>query len=107
VSWSIIIALGAVGAVLRGLITHRWSPLVGTLIVNVGASFVLGLTAAWEGAAGAGVRIGLLGALSTWSSFAHQLAELIRTGRGRRAAAYLAVTMIAGVGAAWIGLTIS
>lgn len=106
-SWLIIVVLGASGAVLRALVTHRLTPIAGTMIVNMTAAFLLGLTAAWDGALAAGVQIGLLGALSTWSTFAHQLSELIRIDQRPRAAAYLTLTIVAGVGAAWIGLTIS
>lgn len=103
-SWLAIVVLGAAGAVLRALVTHRLTPLAATMLVNVAAAFLLGLTAAWDGALAAGVQVGLLGALSTWSTFAHQLAELVRTGRRPRAAVYLALTVVAGIGAAWIGL---
>lgn len=105
-TWLAVVLLGASGATLRAVVTHRLSPLVGTAVVNVAASLLLGLTAGRGGVVGVGFHIGLLGALSTWSTLAYQLADLVRTGRVHRAAVYFVVTMIAGVGAAWAGLRI-
>jgi CrcB protein len=106
VSWLIVLALGAVGAALR-FAAARWSPLLGIAAVNVGAAFVLGLVADWDGIAATGVRVGLLGAMSTWSTLAQQVGDLVRGRRWFRAAAYLGGTLVAGVGAAWVGLRLN
>ena len=105
-TWLAVGALGAVGAVMRALAGHRLPALAGTAVVNIGAAFLLGLTSAWDGAAGAGIRIGLLGALSTWSTLAHELAELDRSGQRGRAVWYLGITLVAGVATAWLGLSL-
>ena len=102
--WVAVFILGALGAVLRAVVAERLPPLAATASVNVAAAFLLGVAATFDGVLGAGIRIGLLGALSTWSTLANQLAELGRERRWVEAAAYLAATLIAGVTAAWIGL---
>ena len=106
-TWLAVGAFGAVGAILRALAGHRLPALAGTALVNLCAAFLLGLTSTWEGVSGTAVRVGLLGALSTWSTLAHELAELDRTGQRGRAVAYLAFTLVAGVGVAWIGLILA
>jgi fluoride exporter len=103
--------LGGAGAIARflldGAVTERagaglpW----GTLAVNVSGAFVLGLVA---GAALAGdayrlAGTGLLGAyttFSTWMLESHRLAE---DGRLRLGAINVAVSVLAGVAAAWAG----
>lgn len=94
--------LGAAGAVLRALATRANRPLPwGTFAVNLVAAFALGWlhgrTGWWADAAG----IGLLGALSTWSTVAAEV-SLIRP--RPLAAAYLGLTVVSVVAAAWLGL---
>jgi len=100
----VIAVLGATGAILRAVATNRLPALVGTLAVNLGAAFLLGLSAQWDGVAAIAVRVGLLGALSTWSTLAHQVADLLRRGRRGPAAIYLGSTLTGGVLLAWLGL---
>ena len=99
----------AAGAVVRFLATenlNRSFP-TGTLVVNVGASFALGLLSQagpdWQTVAG----IGALGALSTWSSVAVEVASLARDRQGALAALYLAATTTTGVVAAWLGIQLA
>lgn len=104
---ALLVALGAlVGAPLRFL-TARWLdgewPL-GTLLVNVAGSFLLGLCSGWslDGQALALVGVGFCGALTTYSSFAVQTVELGR----RRGAAYAVVTLGLALGACALGFVI-
>ena len=106
-TWLMIIVLGAVGAAVRFLVAGRLPPLLGIAVVNTGAAFVLGLSSALDGPAAVGLQVGLLGAVSTWSTLAHQVAELLALGRWRRAVTYLGGSLVLGVSAAWIGLTLA
>ena len=76
---------------------------VGTLVVNLLACFVLGLVtsaAALSPGAVALVGTGFCGALSTWSTFAYEVAEL----RARAlAVGYLVLTLVAGLALAALG----
>lgn len=82
----------------------------GTLSVNLVASLVLGLLT------GAGthvsanlvllVSVGFCGALSTFSTFSYEVMRLIQDGGRFHAAANIAVSLLAGVGAAALGWSI-
>lgn len=100
----VVAALGAVGAVARAVTARILPPLIGTLAVNLGAAFLLGLSASWTGIAADGFRIGLLGAASTWSTLANEVARLLDDRRYGRAATYLMLSLGLGVSAAWAGL---
>ncbi len=100
----LLVVIGAiVGAPLRFLaaswLDDEWP--WGTLLVNVAGSFVLGLCSGWslDGDALALVGIGFCGALTTYSAFALQTAEL----GGRRGTAYAAVTLALALGAGALG----
>ncbi len=79
----------------------------GTLTVNVLASFVLGgllgagphLDAHWLAFLGTGV----CGTLSTYSTFSYETMRLYQRGTPARAVANVAVSLVAGIGAAAAG----
>lgn len=96
--------LGAVGAVIRAALTAASPALVGTFVVNVLASLALGIVHGRAGVAAEAVAVGLLGAASTWSTVAGEVRSLHQDDRSTIAAAYVAGTLVAGVGAAWLGL---
>ncbi len=77
---------------------------VGTFAVNVGAALALGalsrLPGPWLTVAG----VAGLGALSTWSTVANEVATMARAGHGAQGLLYLLATVSSGVLAAWIGL---
>lgn len=116
------IALGAlVGAPARYLtdraIQSRYEtpfPL-GTLTVNLVASFALGAVTAAAGrldpAVVALLGTGFCGALSTYSTFGYETMRLIQEGARRYAAANVVLSVLAGIGAAalgwWLGTTLA
>ncbi len=114
-----VMAGGAAGALLRywisGWITQlgRQSPMPwGTLTVNVAGSALLGLL---MGTVVGGrlivppplrlfLGVGLLGALTTFSTFSYEAVEAIRLGDWRVAVGSLAANVVLGLGACWLGL---
>lgn len=101
---ALVLVLGGLGAIGRAVATHTLPPLLGTLAINLLAAFVLGAVASWNGVLADGVRLGLLGAASTWSTLANELASMLRSRQILRASAYLIGTLVLGVLAAWLGL---
>lgn len=109
-----VLAGGAVGTSLR-LAIDRAIPLtddgfpIATLIVNCVGAFVLGVlvSRAWPIAPSwlkAGIGPGLLGSFTTFSAVAVSFVSLTSTGGGMTALAYLALTVVFGLGAAAFGL---
>jgi CrcB protein len=113
-----VIVAGACGAVLRYLVDHtvqrrarRAFPL-GTLVINVSGSFVLGLltasalhhgvSTAWLTVAGTG----LIGAYTTFSTFAFDTVRLAEAERWRPALVNVALSIGLGLGAAALGLVV-
>lgn len=82
----------------------------GTLLVNVTGSFALGLLLplldlrAPLTALRALVTVGLIGAFTTFSSFAYEAAMLIRAGQRRRAGLYAVWSLVLGLTALVAGL---
>ncbi len=106
-----VIMFGGAGAAWRAIIAKRANAIsggwpVGTFVVNIGASFALGLLHGRAGEFATILGVGFLGALSTWSSLAHEAAELLRSGRRATVAGYVVATLVLGIGAAWSGLQI-
>jgi fluoride exporter len=111
----LVIALGAaVGAPARYLteraVRARYPAALpwGTLLVNVVASFVLGLVA---GAAVPATQLALVGtgfcgALSTFSTFSFETDQLVRTGRWSTAVLYVALSVLLGLAAVSAGWTL-
>ncbi len=80
----------------------------GTFAVNVAGSFVLGLLVGLPagGAVLAGAGVGFCGALTTYSTFGYETLRLARDGARLYAAANAALSVAAGVGAAWCGIAL-
>jgi CrcB protein len=108
---------GAVGSVLRYLMQgwlQRASGSVfplGTLAVNVLGCLAIGvLAAAFAGAAASvreeyhvGLTVGLLGGFTTFSAFGLETYLLASPGQYRHAAAYVALSVVLGLAAVWLG----
>ncbi len=113
-----VMVAGACGAVLRYLVDHVVQRRaggtfpVGTLVINVSGSFVLGLltasalhhgvSTAWLTVAGTG----LIGAYTTFSTFAFDAVRLAEGGRWRPALVNVVASVGLGVGAAALGLAL-
>lgn len=76
----------------------------GTLAVNLGGSFLLGLLVGAD-ATPVAVTVGGVGSLTTWSRFAAGLVE--RRDQTRNVALYLLISLVGGVGLAWAGLRLA
>ena len=112
----LVVALGAaVGAPVRYLadrVIQAWHDSVfpwGTFAVNVAGSLVLGLLAGMSagGALLAGLGVGFCGALTTYSTFGYETLRLARDGARLLAAANIAVSITAGLGAAYGGVALA
>ncbi|WP_330456056.1 fluoride efflux transporter CrcB [Streptomyces sp. NBC_00820] len=118
-NWLLVILGAAVGAPLRHLtdraVRARHDSVLpwGTFAVNVAGCLILGLL---SGAASAGVAgphlqlllgTGLCGALTTYSTFSYETLRLTETGAGLYAAANAVVSVAAGLGAAFAGVSLA
>lgn len=114
-----VVAAGTgVGAITRYLTHHfvttrlerdfPWA----TLLVNVVGSFILGLVVAMAArhAASETVRliigVGFCGGLTTFSTYSYESLDLLRQSKHGHAGLYAVVTVIAGLLAAALGLTL-
>jgi CrcB protein len=116
VNWLLVVAGGMLGAPLR-YVTDRavqlrhGSPFPwGTLVVNIAGCLILGtLTGATlAGATSESVRLllgtGLCGALTTYSTFSYETLRLAEDGARFFAAANVIASVVAGLGAAFVGV---
>ena len=111
----LLVALGAaVGAPLRYAVTQLLrdrgaTTHLGTLAVNVTGSFVLGLLvgSGVEGNALALVGTGFCGALTTMSTLALEVWDGFFEKRTRHAVAQVALHLVLGLGAAWLGWSLT
>lgn len=100
------VAAAAVATLIRwtvGAYLNAEVPL-GTFFVNVAASLALGYVAASNTGSSVVLQVAFLGALSTWSSLANEVATMMRASKDALAALYLGCTLVAGIAAAWLGL---
>lgn len=106
----LFVALAATGTLIRALLSHRLNDEAfpyGTLLINVAGSFGLGLLANCSPDVATTVGTAGLGSFTTFSTLTHQSITLSANGRWSRAAGYLAVSLIAGIAAAWGGLALA
>lgn len=113
---ALLVALaGGLGAATRFVVdaaVTRRNPTrfpLGTLVINVTGSLLLGLLVGWapgraEGDLVAIAGTGFLGGYTTFSTASVEAFRLVRTERRWAAAAYAAGTMLASVAAAGVGL---
>ncbi|RST15576.1 fluoride efflux transporter CrcB [Streptomyces sp. WAC05374] len=118
-NWLWVIVGAAVGAPLRYLtdraVQARHDSVFpwGTFTVNVVGCLVLGVLtgAVVAGAAPPGLRLllgtGLCGALTTYSTFSYETLRLVEGGAGLYAAANVAGSVAAGVGAVFAGVLVA
>ncbi|MGV9775901.1 fluoride efflux transporter CrcB [Streptosporangium sp. NPDC003464] len=118
-NWLLVLLGGAVGAPLRYLtdraVQARHDTVFpwGTFAVNVTGSMILGMLtgAVLAGAVGTEVRLllgtGLCGALTTYSTFSYETLRLAETGAMFFAVANVVASIVAGLGAVSVGLTVA
>ena len=106
--WLPFVIAAMVGGAVRLLLMSRLNSTGfpwGTLMVNLCGSFAAGVAEAHFAGAWRTVAVtGLLGAFTTFSSFAAETRQLLEERGGPSAAAFLAATSIGAVIAAWVGL---
>jgi CrcB protein len=82
----------------------------GTLIVNLAGCFLIAavmhaaLTLGWSANVRAALTIGFVGGLTTYSSFNYETMRLLEEGAPAMAVVNLALTVIGGFGAGWLGI---
>ncbi|MEV7011058.1 fluoride efflux transporter CrcB [Streptosporangium sp. NPDC051022] len=118
-NWLLILIGGAVGAPVRYLtdraVQARHDTVFpwGTFTVNVIGSLILGVLtgATLSGALGTEVRLllgtGFCGALTTYSTFSYETLRLAETGATFFAVANVAASVVAGLGATFVGVTLA
>ena len=106
-----IAAGGFLGAVTRYLmvafVSARWPaklPL-GTLLVNLLGSFLLGWIASsgWSEPFVLFLGTGFMGAFTTFSTFKLEILNLFKRDEGKASLLYMGLTYLLGIGAAWLG----
>jgi fluoride exporter len=118
-NWLAVLLGGAVGAPLRYLtdraVQARHDTVFpwGTFTVNVAGSLILGVLtgAALSGAVGTGAQLllgtGFCGALTTYSTFSYETLRLVETGAILFAVTNVVASIIAGLGAVFLGLALA
>lgn len=115
----LVFAAGGLGSALRYAVA-LWSAdrfgtafPYGTVIVNISGCFLIALAvqmaaASWWGPdRHVAVTAGLLGGFTTYSAFNEQTIQLIQTGAPGAAAMNIAVTLVGGLAAGWLGLVVA
>jgi len=98
-----------IGAIVRALITdldaHFNRQMYATALINVVGSFLLGWLASSGPSANTLTMIGVggLGALTTFSTYASQVECITREGKTSDAVLYGAGSLVAAIGAAYVG----
>lgn len=115
--WLALVGAGALGALMRHGIhstARRLAPArvpVGTLAINVGGAFAIGLVLGWPGGAHASVRTvlatGLLGGFTTFGTLSLETWTLGTSGRHLAAWSYALGSVVAGLVAVWLGTAVA
>jgi CrcB protein len=111
--WALVALAGAAGAparyILDTLISERVEGVfpLGTMVVNVSGSFVLGLLGGLAHAPYLILGTGLIGAYTTFSTFSFETLQLLEAGEVRSALINVLVSVAAGTLAAAAGLAIA
>ena len=113
-TWLLVAVGAAVGAPVRYAVTQALrdrgaTSHAGTLVVNVVGSFVLGVLVGADvtGNALALLGVGFCGALTTMSTLALEVWDATVEDRPRHGVASLALHLVLGLGAAWLGWALS
>jgi fluoride ion exporter CrcB/FEX len=98
----LFILAASFGAITRWKMTNRWGR-VGTWVLNMAGALALGFLAGVGGTLLTVVGTAGIGALTTVSGVAREVSTLASVSQ-LRAAAYLFMTLLTGICAAWIGV---
>jgi CrcB protein len=117
----ILLAIGA-GSFVGGIARYLLSQAVqarffstfpyGTLTVNVIGCFLIGIVYALTDRGNLGeewrmfLATGILGGFTTFSAFSHETVALLRDGQAMNALAYVAVSVVAGLIATYLGISL-
>lgn len=108
---------GALGAMARHAVNLALKGAAGafplsTLVVNAAGSMMIGLLVAWAAARGGEpglwrglVQVGLLGSLTTYSTFSVETLVLAQSGRPGLAGLSVLANLCGSLAACWLGLT--
>jgi fluoride exporter len=119
VNWLLVIIVASIGAPLRYLtdraVQARHDSVFpwGTFAINVSGSLILGLLtgAVAAGAASSHLQLllgtGLCGALTTYSTFSYETLRLVEDGARFYAVANVLASVVAGLGAAFVGVSLA
>lgn len=101
-----VVVAAVIGGLARWQINQlSWRPM-GNFVANVTGAFALGLIASSTGSVRTVLGLAGLGALTTVSGLVDDAAALRERGRADAAVAYVTSTVVIGVVAAWLGLTL-
>lgn len=100
-----VVAAG-VGTLLRWEAGRRLPPPVGTLTANLVGSFGLGVLHGAGADTATVIGVAGFGALTTFSTLAVELTHMARRAP-QQAATYAAASLVGGVAAAWVGVTLA
>ncbi|MDO5671080.1 MAG: CrcB family protein [Corynebacterium sp.] len=98
----LVAAGGFCGGLMRHLLVLWPGGLRGTFAANLLAVVVLGMSLGHGEVLALAAGVGFAGALSTWSTLAWEIGELLQGRRFRLAAGYTSATLIAGLAVAWL-----
>jgi CrcB protein len=105
------LAAAATGALARAVIAARWNrdggAALGTMVVNVTGSFLLGLLATTAPPALTVLGAGALGTFTTFSGFARDVLVAVERRRIGLAAGYVVATCVLGILAAGAGVALT
>jgi len=112
VTTAVVFAVAAgMGALARAEAGRRWNRAgglaLGTLIVNVTGSLLLGLLSGVTAPTATVLGVGALGAYTTFSSFARDVVAVVACRRLALAALYVGASVVLGVAAAALGVAVA
>ena len=118
---AIAVALGGAAGSLLRFLTSAWVVAnwprhyyLATLTVNLIGCLAIGFLSAWfllrsdiPLVLRTGVTVGVLGGLTTFSSFSLEVLRLLENGQHGLAVSYLLGSVLSGLGAAWLGMSLA
>lgn len=118
---AIAVALGGAAGSLLRFLTSAWVVAnwprhyyLATLAVNLIGCLAIGFLSAWfllrsdiSLVLRTGLTVGVLGGLTTFSSFSLEVLRLLESGQHGLAVSYLLGSVLGGLGAAWLGMSLA